>query len=95
LLGNRNKHAGFCPKESNKNLIMAASATYDRERKQPGGLRILMKIDALDRMILHLMSKDGRISSVEIARRTGENERKVVYRVNALLQSDVISMTSP
>lgn len=54
-----------------------------------------MKIDALDRMILHLMSKDGRISSVEIARRTGENERKVVYRVNALLQSDVISMTSP
>ena len=51
-----------------------------------------MKFDALDKKILYLMSKDGRMSSAEIARVTGENERKVVYRVNALLQSNAISV---
>jgi Lrp/AsnC family transcriptional regulator for asnA, asnC and gidA len=51
-----------------------------------------VELDELDKKILALMSRDGRISSAEIARTLGENERKVVYRVNSLLESRTISI---
>lgn len=51
-----------------------------------------MDLDILDKKILALMSRDGRMSSAEIARKLGENERKVVYRVNSLLESEAISI---
>jgi Lrp/AsnC family transcriptional regulator for asnA, asnC and gidA len=51
-----------------------------------------MKIDDLDRQLLTLMAQDGRMTSAEMARAVGENERKVAYRVNSLLQSGVISI---
>jgi Lrp/AsnC family transcriptional regulator for asnA, asnC and gidA len=51
-----------------------------------------MKIDDLDRQLLSLLAQDGRMTSAEMARVVGENERKVAYRVNSLLQSGVISV---
>ena len=51
-----------------------------------------MKIDNLDRQLLALMAQDGRMTSAEMARAVGENERKVAYRVNSLLQSGAISI---
>lgn len=49
-----------------------------------------MKIDDLDKQILRLLSKDGRISSSEIAEIVNENDRKVVYRVNRLIEKGAI-----
>ena len=49
-----------------------------------------MKIDDLDKQILWLLSKDGRISSSEIAGIVNENDRKVVYRVNKLIEKGTI-----
>jgi Lrp/AsnC family transcriptional regulator for asnA, asnC and gidA len=51
-----------------------------------------MKIDDLDRQLLSLLAQDGRMTSAEMARVVSENERKVAYRVNSLLQSGVISV---
>jgi DNA-binding Lrp family transcriptional regulator len=51
-----------------------------------------MKIDDLDRQLLSLLAQDGRMTSAEMSRVVGENERKVAYRVNSLLQSGVISV---
>ena len=51
-----------------------------------------MKIDDLDRQLLSLMAQDGRMTSAEMARVVGANERKVAYRVNSLLQSGAISI---
>ena len=51
-----------------------------------------MKFDDLDRQLLSLLAQDGRMTSAEMARIVGENERKVAYRVNSLLQSGVISV---
>jgi len=51
-----------------------------------------MKIDDLDKQILWLLSKDGRISSSEIAGIVNENDRKVVYRVNRLIEKGAISI---
>lgn len=51
-----------------------------------------MKIDNLDRQLLSLMAQDGRMTSAEMARVVGANERKVAYRVNSLLQSGAISV---
>ncbi len=51
-----------------------------------------MKIDDLDRQLLSLLAQDGRMTSAEMARVVGENERKVAYRVNNLLQSGAIAV---
>ena len=51
-----------------------------------------VKIDDLDRQLLSLLAQDGRMTSAEMARLVGENERKVAYRVNSLLQSGAISI---
>ena len=51
-----------------------------------------MKIDDLDKQILWLLSKDGRISSSEIAGIVNENDRKVVYRVNRLIEKGAIAI---
>ncbi len=51
-----------------------------------------MKTDELDRKLLGMLARDGRVSSAEMARKVGESERKVVYRVNNLLESDVVSV---
>jgi DNA-binding Lrp family transcriptional regulator len=51
-----------------------------------------MKIDDLDRQLLSLLAQDGRMTSAEMARIVGENERKVAYRVNSLLQSGAIAV---
>lgn len=51
-----------------------------------------MKFDDLDRQLLSLLAQDGRMTSAEMARIVGENERKVAYRVNSLLQSGAISI---
>ena len=51
-----------------------------------------MKIDNLDYQLLSLMAQNGRMTSAEMARVVGENERKVAYRVNSLLQSGAIQI---
>lgn len=49
------------------------------------------KIDRIDQAIVRLLSEDGRMSSAEIARRIGDvSERSVRYRINRLIQEDVI-----
>ena len=49
-----------------------------------------MKIDDLDKQILWLLSKNGRISSAEIAGIVNDNDRKIVYRVNRLIEKGAI-----
>ena len=51
-----------------------------------------MKIDDLDLGILSLLSKNGRISSAEMARNLDVSERTVSKRVTNLLERDVISI---
>jgi DNA-binding Lrp family transcriptional regulator len=52
-----------------------------------------MKIDDLDKKLLALLTKDGRMSSSQLARIVGASERTVVNRVNKLVQNDIISIT--
>jgi Lrp/AsnC family leucine-responsive transcriptional regulator len=51
-----------------------------------------MKIDELDKKILQLLVRDGRMSSAEIARTVDAPERTVNYRINTLIQRDVLSI---
>jgi len=50
------------------------------------------KVDSVDRAIVDLLIKDGRMSSAEIARRIGDDvtERSVRYRLERLLEEGVI-----
>ena len=50
------------------------------------------KIDELDKKLLALLARDGRMSSAEMARIVGAGERTVVNRVNKLIQSGAISI---
>lgn len=51
-----------------------------------------MKIDDLDKQILALLAKDGRMSSAELARHVEAGERTVANRVNSLIESGVVSI---
>lgn len=51
-----------------------------------------MKIDELDKKLLALLAKDGRISAAEMARLVDANERTVVNRVNNLIEQSYISI---
>jgi Lrp/AsnC family transcriptional regulator for asnA, asnC and gidA len=51
------------------------------------------KIDNLDRKIVALLQQDGRMSSAEIARRTGQiSERAVRYRIDRMLEEGIINV---
>jgi Lrp/AsnC family transcriptional regulator for asnA, asnC and gidA len=55
------------------------------------GVTMTHRIDELDRAIVRQLQEDGRISSAEIARRIGGvSERAVRYRIDRLIQDDVI-----
>ena len=49
-----------------------------------------IKIDELDKKILALLAKNGRMSNAEIARMVGAGERTVNNRVNNLIDSGVV-----
>jgi Lrp/AsnC family transcriptional regulator for asnA, asnC and gidA len=51
-----------------------------------------MKIDELDKKILALLAKNGRISVAEMARLVDANERTVANRVNSLIEQGFISI---
>ncbi len=53
------------------------------------------KLDQLDKEIIDLLTKDGRMSSAEIARAIGTvSERSVRYRLERLLEENVIRVTA-
>ncbi len=52
------------------------------------------QIDNLDREIVRLLMEDGRMSSAEMARRTGRTERVVRYRMDRLIQEGVIRVSA-
>jgi Lrp/AsnC family transcriptional regulator for asnA, asnC and gidA len=52
------------------------------------------KIDAVEREIVRLLIEDGRMSSAEIARRVGQTERVVRYRIDRLLEEGVIRVSA-
>ncbi len=52
------------------------------------------QIDRTDRAIVSLLIEDGRMSSAEIARRTGISERAVRYRINRLVEKGVIRVSA-
>jgi len=53
------------------------------------------KPDRLDQAIVRLLIEDGRMSSTEIARRIGDvSERSVRYRIDRLIQQDVIRVSA-
>lgn len=51
-----------------------------------------MKIDELDLKLLALLSENGRISSAEMGRIVGVNERTVANRVTNLIENGIISI---
>ena len=51
-----------------------------------------MKIDELDLKLLALLSKNGRVSSAEMARSLGVSERTISNRVGNLIDEDVVSI---
>lgn len=51
-----------------------------------------MKIDELDKSLLALLAKNGRISAAEMARLVDANERTVANRVNSLIEHGYISI---
>ncbi len=51
-----------------------------------------MKLDNLDKRILALLAKDGRMPSAEIARAVGAGDRTVANRVNHLIEAGVVSV---
>jgi Lrp/AsnC family transcriptional regulator for asnA, asnC and gidA len=54
----------------------------------------MSKIDAADREIINLLLEDGRMAASEIARRIGISERSVRYRIERLVEKDVIHLTA-
>jgi Lrp/AsnC family transcriptional regulator, regulator for asnA, asnC and gidA len=54
-----------------------------------------MKLDQLDKEIIDLLTKDGRMSCAEIARAIGTvSERSVRYRLEKLIEENVIRITA-
>ena len=51
-----------------------------------------MKFDDLDRKILALLAKDGRMSNAEIARLVSAGERTVTNRVKSLIENEVVNI---
>lgn len=51
-----------------------------------------MKIDELDKKLLILLAKEGRMTSAEMAKIVGAHERTVVNRVNNLIRSAIVSI---
>jgi Lrp/AsnC family transcriptional regulator for asnA, asnC and gidA len=56
----------------------------------------MYEIDEIDIAIIDLLMEDGRASAAEIARQLGENitERAVRYRINRLVESDIIKISA-
>jgi len=53
------------------------------------------QVDAIDRAIVDLLIKDGRMSSTEIARQVGDiSERSVRYRLDRMIQEGVIRVSA-
>ena len=53
------------------------------------------QVDAIDRAIVELLIEDGRMSSVDIARRVGDaTERSVRYRLERLVQEGIIRVSA-
>jgi Lrp/AsnC family transcriptional regulator, regulator for asnA, asnC and gidA len=53
------------------------------------------KLDSVDREIIRLLTKDGRMSNAEIARQVEHaNERLVRYRIGRLLKEGVIQVSA-
>ncbi len=56
---------------------------------------MVIKLDQLDKEIIDLLTKDGRMSCAEIARAIGTvSERSVRYRLEKLLEEDVIRINA-
>lgn len=51
-----------------------------------------MKIDNLDHQIIHLLLEDGRMECAAMARRLDVPARTVRYRLNRLLENDVVQV---
>jgi Lrp/AsnC family transcriptional regulator for asnA, asnC and gidA len=54
----------------------------------------MYETNAMDRAIVDLLMEDGRMSSADIARRTGVSERSVRYRIHQLLEEGVIRVSA-
>lgn len=55
----------------------------------------MYKIDKIDNEIIKLLKQDGRIRASEIARRLGDkSERAVRYRIDRLIENEVITLTA-
>lgn len=55
----------------------------------------MYKIDSTDRKIVNLLMEDGRMQAAEIARRIGNvSERMVRYRMNHLIEKNVIKVSA-
>jgi Lrp/AsnC family transcriptional regulator for asnA, asnC and gidA len=54
----------------------------------------MSKIDTIDRKIINLLLDDGRMTASEIARQIGLTERSVRYRIERLIQSEVIKIAA-
>ncbi len=52
------------------------------------------KLDATDRDIVKCLMRDGRMSSAAIARELGLVDRTVQYRIDRLLERDIIRITA-
>jgi Lrp/AsnC family transcriptional regulator, regulator for asnA, asnC and gidA len=55
---------------------------------------MLTKVDQIDRAIINYLKRDGRIRSVDIARELNLADRTVRYRINRLIERDLISVTA-
>ena len=64
-----------------------------RIKQTDGGMTI--KLDQLDKEIIDLLSRDGRMSCADIAREIGSiSERSVRYRLEKLINENVIHVTA-
>ena len=54
----------------------------------------MSKIDTIDRKIINLLLEDGRMAASEIARQIGITERSVRYRIERLINNDVIKISA-
>ena len=57
-------------------------------------MRLTPKLDQLDYEILLALREDARMKAVLIARRTGSNERTVRNRIDRLLASGIVRLTT-
>jgi Lrp/AsnC family transcriptional regulator for asnA, asnC and gidA len=54
---------------------------------------MFLRCDSIDRDIINCLRRDGRMRSVDIARKLGLSDRTVRYRIRRLLEQDLISFT--